>query len=301
MTTGHASTRQSDVLGTVGVAMVTPFNEDGSIDVEAGIRIAGHLADGGVDTLILAGTTGESPTTSVDEKLGLLRAVRAEFGDSLKLVAGAGTYNTAESVELAKQSADAGADALLVVTPYYSKPNQEGLYRHFSTVADATELPVCLYDIPPRSVVPIATETLYRLADHPRIVAVKDAKGDLGAAAGLIENTDLAWYSGDDVLNLPWLSIGATGFISVIGHAAPARLAELRRLYDAGDVEGARRIHASFTPLFNAQGRLGGTAFSKAALNLLGVPAGEPRLPQIAPDDEQMNLLADDLREAGVL
>lgn len=301
MSTGFASDRGVDDFGTVAVAMVTPFAEDGSLDLDAGIGVAGHLADNGVDALILAGTTGESPTTSAEEKLALLRAVRAEFGDRLTLVAGAGSYDTAASVELARASAAAGADSLLVVTPYYSKPPQEGLVRHFTAVADATDLPVCLYDIPPRSAIPIAPDTIRRLAEHPRITAVKDAKGDLAAAAGIIADTDLAWYSGDDVLNLPWLAMGATGFISVIAHAAPRKLVELRRLFDEGDLAGARAINASLSPLFRAQARLGGVTFSKAALQLQGITTGDPRLPQIAPDQEQLDLLAADLREAGVL
>ncbi|APT90592.1 dihydrodipicolinate synthase [Corynebacterium sphenisci DSM 44792] len=301
MSTGFASDRGVDDFGTVAVAMVTPFAEDGSLDLDAGIGVAGHLADNGVDALILAGTTGESPTTSAEEKLALLRAVRAEFGDRLTLVAGAGSYDTAASVELARASAAAGADSLLVVTPYYSKPPQEGLVRHFTAVADATDLPVCLYDIPPRSAIPIEPDTIRRLAEHPRITAVKDAKGDLGAAAGIIADTDLAWYSGDDVLNLPWLAMGATGFISVIAHAAPRKLVELRRLFDEGDLAGARAINASLSPLFRAQARLGGVTFSKAALQLQGITTGDPRLPQLAPDQEQLDLLAADLREAGVL
>lgn len=301
MSTGFASDRGVDDFGTVAVAMVTPFAEDGSLDLDAGIGVAGHLADNGVDALILAGTTGESPTTSAEEKLALLRAVRAEFGDRLTLVAGAGSYDTAASVELARASAAAGADSLLVVTPYYSKPPQEGLVRHFTAVADATDLPVCLYDIPPRSAIPIEPDTIRRLAEHPRITAVKDAKGDLAAAAGIIADTDLAWYSGDDVLNLPWLAMGATGFISVIAHAAPRKLVELRRLFDEGDLAGARAINASLSPLFRAQARLGGVTFSKAALQLQGIMTGDPRLPQIAPDQEQFDLLAADLREAGVL
>ena len=301
MTTGFASNRGVDAFGTVAVAMVTPFDAEGALDVDAGVRLAGHLTDNGCDSLILAGTTGESPTTTVHEEVELLRSVRAELGDSVKLVAGGGTNATGESIALAKAKAEAGADSLLVVTPYYSKPSQEGIYRHFTTVADSTDLEVCLYDIPPRSVIPIETDTLYRLAEHPRITAVKDAKGDMGAAAGIIANTDLAWYSGDDVVNLPWLSIGATGFISVVGHVAPRKLADLRKAFDEGDLTKAREIHASMTPLFAAQARLGGVSFAKAALKLQGIETGDPRLPQISPTDEQIELLAADLEKAGVL
>lgn len=301
MTNGLAATRGTEHFGTVAVAMVTPFAADGGIDIEAGVKLAGHLVDNGVDSLILAGTTGESPTTSREEKLDLLRAVRAELGDRATLVVGVGTYNTAESVDNAVAAEEAGADSLLVVTPYYSKPSQEGIYRHFSTVADATDLPVCLYDIPPRSAIPIAGETILRLAEHPNITAVKDAKGNFGEAVGIIAETSLAWYSGDDPLNLPWLSVGATGFISVIGHAAPAQLAKVRRQFDEGDLEGARRTHAAMAPLWHAQARLGGVSFAKAALRLQGIETGDPRLPQTAPTEDQLEELAADLREAGVL
>ena len=227
--------------------------------------------------------------------------MRAEVGDGVKLVAGAGTYNTAESVELARASAQAGADALLVVTPYYSKPNQEGLYRHFTMIADATDLPICLYDIPPRSVIPIENDTIRRLADHKNIKALKDAKGDIAGSAPLILETGLAWYSGDDTLNLPWLAVGATGFISVIGHAAPHILRELHTSFEEGDLARAREINATLTPLVAAQARLGGVSFAKAALRLQGIEVGDPRLPQIAASDAQLEELRRDLEKAGVL
>ena len=216
-----------DTFGRIGVAMVTPFDRDGALDVAAGRRLAAHLVDNGVDSLILGGTTGESPTTSVEEKLELLKAVKEEVGDRAKLCAGAGTNDTATSIKLAQATAEAGADSLLVVTPYYSKPSQKGVYEHFAAVAQATDLPICVYDIPGRSGIPVAPDTLRRLADLPTIQAVKDAKGDLPAAAELIQETGLAWYSGDDPINLPWLSLGASGFISVIGHVAPVSYTHL--------------------------------------------------------------------------
>ncbi|QFQ02523.1 4-hydroxy-tetrahydrodipicolinate synthase [Corynebacterium urogenitale] len=300
MSTGNAATRGSEHFGTISVAMVTPFKKDGSIDLEAGVSLAGHLADKGCDSLVLAGTTGESPTVKLDEKLNLLRAVRAELGDRIKLIAGGGTYDTAESIEISRASQEAGADSLLVVTPYYSRPSQEGLYRHFTSVADAVDIPICLYDIPSRTVIPIETETIRRLAAHPNIAAVKDAKGDLPAAMELIETTDLAWYSGDDPLNLAWLASGATGFISVIGHVAADRLKALRNAYDNGDISEARKIAVSLVPLQRAQGRLGGVAFAKAALKLRGIDAGSPRLPIIEPTAAELDQLEQDLQEAGV-
>jgi 4-hydroxy-tetrahydrodipicolinate synthase len=288
-------------FGTILTAMVTPFTGDGKLDVDAGVRLATHLVDGGCDGLVLAGTTGESPTTTENEKLELMRAVIEAVGDRAKIIAGAGSNDTAHSVELARDAARAGAHGLLVVTPYYSKPPQSGLLAHFTAVADATDLPVMLYDIPPRSVVPIETETIYRLAEHPRILAVKDAKGDLNAGAELIANTDLQFFSGDDPLNLPWLSVGATGFVSVIGHLAPGRLRELRDAFLAGDNERAREINVGLLPLIRSLGRLGGVAASKAGLRLQGLDVGDPRLPQVPPGPEQVEVLAADLRAAGVL
>ncbi|MGO3363214.1 MAG: 4-hydroxy-tetrahydrodipicolinate synthase [Corynebacterium sp.] len=300
MSTGIAATRGAEFFGTVSVAMVTPFTKDGDLDLDAGVRVAGHLVDQGCDALVLGGTTGESPTVNASEKIDLLKAVRAELGDSVKLVAGSGTYSTAESVELSKASQDAGADGLLVVTPYYSRPSQEGLHRHFTAVADAVDTPICLYDIPSRSVTPIETDTLRRLASHPNIQAVKDAKGDIPASMRLLEETDLAWYSGDDPLNVPWLAVGATGMISVIGHVAAAQLRALRDAVDAGDITGARSISNRLTPLTQAQARLGGVTFAKAALKLQGIEAGAPRLPIIEPTPDEYDRLAEDLQLAGV-
>ncbi|HAT1212457.1 4-hydroxy-tetrahydrodipicolinate synthase [Corynebacterium striatum] len=302
MSTGMTAKTGVETFGRVGVAMVTPFDRDGKLDVAAGRRLAAHLVDNGVDSLILAGTTGESPTTTLDEKLELLKAVKEEVGDRAKLCAGAGTNNTAVSIELAKASAEAGADSLLVVAPYYSKPSQEGVYAHFAAIAEATDLPICLYDIPGRSGIPIATETIRRLAELPNIKAVKDAKGNLGAAAPLIQETGLAWYSGDDPLNLPWLTLGASGVISVVGHAAPRALADLLVAFEEGDLARAREINAqTLTPLIQAQARLGGATLAKAALRLQGIEVGDPRLPVVAASAQEIEELRRDMEKAGVL
>ncbi len=281
--------------------MVTPFSADGKLDVDAGVALAARLVDRGVDLLAISGTTGESPTTTESEKADLLRAVVDAVGTRATVIAGAGTYDTAHSIELARNAQRAGAHGLLVVTPYYSRPSQEGLVAHFTAVADATDLPVTLYDIPGRSVVPIASDTIRKLAEHPRIVAVKDAKGDLNMGADLIASTGLTFYSGDDALNLPWLSVGAAGFISVIGHLAPEQLRALLEAYTAGEVVRAREINVTLLPLHAAMARLGGVAMSKGGLRLLGIEVGEPRLPQLMPTGDQLEALAADLRAVGVL
>lgn len=291
----------AEYFGTVSVAMVTPFDSNGELNVAAGRALAAHLVENGVDSLVLAGTTGESPTTTLEEKISLLKAVRQEVGDSAKLIAGAGTNNTAASVELARASADAGADALLVVTPYYSKPSQEGIYQHFATIAKATDLPICAYDIPGRTAVQIAPDTIRRLAELPTVKAVKDAKGNIPVATPLIRETGLAWYSGDDPLNLPWLSVGATGFISVIGHAAPRQLRQLRDSFVSGDLDTARDINAQLSSLVAAQGRLGGVSFAKAALRMQGIEVGDPRLPILPPNERELEELRADLENSGVL
>ena len=301
---GSVSTGGFDVytrLGTLLTAMVTPFAPDGSLDIPAAARLANHLVDGGCDGLVLSGTTGESPTTTDAEKLALLRAVLEAVGDRARVIAGAGSYDTAHSIQLAKACAAEGAHGLLVVTPYYSRPPQAGLIAHFTAVADATPLPVLLYDIPPRSVVPIEFDTLRVLAAHPNIVGVKDAKGDLHGGAQLMAETGLAYYSGDDALNLPWLAMGATGFISVISHLAAGQLRDLLSAFASGDVTTARKINVAIAPLSNAMSRLGGVTLSKAGLRLQGIEVGDPRLPQVAATAEQIDALAADMRAASVL
>ncbi len=288
-------------LGTVLTAMVTPFKPDGSLDTDAAARLAAHLVDSGCDGLVLFGTTGESPTTTDDEKLALLRAVLATVGDRARIIAGAGSYDTAHSVRLAQACAAEGAHGLLVVTPYYSRPSQAGLVAHFTAVADATELPVVLYDIPPRSVIPIDWDTIRTLAGHPNIVAVKDAKGDLHGGGQIIAETGLAYYSGDDALNLPWLAMGAVGFVSVWGHLAAGQLRDMLSAFASGDIATARKINVTLGPLGEAQSRLGGVTLAKAGLRLQGFEVGDPRLPQLPASPDQLEELAADMRAAAVL
>ena len=268
-------------LGNVITAMVTPFTRDGALDVEGVAALATHLVDIGNDGLVVNGTTGEAPTTTDAEKAQAVRTVIDAVGARARVIAGVGTNNTAHSVELARQAQAAGAHGLLAVTPYYNKPPQEGILHHFRTVADATDLPVMLYDIPSRSAAEIATPTLIALAEHPNIVAVKDAKADLAASARVLAATDLLWYSGDDVLNLPLLSLGATGFVSVSGHFVAGALVALRDAFLAGDMATARAAHLATLPVTDAIFVSQAAMTVKGTLNRRGLPAGPVRGPLV--------------------
>jgi 4-hydroxy-tetrahydrodipicolinate synthase len=287
-------------FGQVLTAMVTPFTTDGALDVAGAQQLAAHLVDAGNDGMVVNGTTGESPTTSAAEKDRLVRAVLEAVGDRAFVVAGVGTNDTRHSVELARQAERAGAHGLLTVTPYYSKPPQEGLYRHFTTIADATNLPVMLYDIPGRSGVPIQTETIVRLAEHPRIVANKDAKGDLGRASWAIARSALAWYSGDDMLNLPLLSVGAVGIVSVVGHLVSPELRAMLEAHLTGDVAKATEIHQRLLPVYTGMFRTQGVITTKAALSLRGLPGGPLRLPLVELTEDEIARLKQDLAAGGV-
>jgi 4-hydroxy-tetrahydrodipicolinate synthase len=283
--------------------MVTPFDAEGRLDLAKAQELATQLVDLGNDGLLVNGTTGEAPTTTDGEKTDLLRAVVEAVGDRATIVAGGSSYDTAHSVAVARKLAQAGAHALLAVTPYYSRPSQAGLVAHFTAIAEATDLPVMLYDIPPRAATAIETPTLLRLGEHPQIVAVKDAKGDLAAGAEVIANSDLAYYCGDDVLNLPWLSIGAVGFGSVIGHVVADRLRLMLDAYESGDVKSALEHNRALLPVNRAMARTGpglGLVFAKAAVTLRGLDVGDPRLPIMPATEEQSAAIAADLAVAGV-
>ncbi|TFV54479.1 4-hydroxy-tetrahydrodipicolinate synthase [Geodermatophilus sp. DF01-2] len=288
-------------FGRVLTAMVTPFAEDGSIDLAGAQELAAHLVDRQAhDGLVVLGTTGEAPTLSDGEQSAVLEAVVDAVGDRAIVVAGVGTNDTAHSIDNARRAERLGAHGLLVVTPYYNKPPQAGLLRHFTAVADATDLPVMLYDIPPRSVVPIEVDTLARLAEHPRIVAVKDAKADLGAVMQTLARTDLAYYSGDDVLNLPLLAVGAVGVVSVAGHLVGPRLAELISAVESGDLVKARAVNESLLPVCTGLFRTQGVILTKAALRELGLPAGPVRPPLVDATPEQLAQLRADLADGGI-
>lgn len=290
-------------FGRVLTAMVTPFTNDGELDIEGAAAVADYLVGNGCDGLVVSGTTGESPTTNDAEKETLLRTVIDAVGSRARVIAGAGSYDTAHSVEAARRAEKAGAQGLLVVTPYYSKPPQEGVYRHFTTVADATGLDVMVYDIPGRTATPIATETMLRMAEHPRIKAVKDAKGDLYASSVVMTKTDLAYYSGEDALNFALLTHGAVGVVSVVGHVASRQYAEMVRAIDSGDFARALRIHRALLPAVRGiMTRTQGAIMSKAALELSGtISSRHVRLPLVPATDEQVELLRSDLKEAQLI
>jgi 4-hydroxy-tetrahydrodipicolinate synthase len=290
------------LFGRVLTAMVSPMNPDGSLDLDDAQELAAHLVDNGHDGLVINGTTGESPTTTDAEKVDLVRVVVEAVGDRAHIVAGAGSNNTAHSVESARAAARAGAQGLLIVTPYYNKPPQEGVLAHFTTVADATALPVIVYDIPGRTGTPIHTDTLLRMAEHPRIVAVKDAKGDLFAASEVMSQTDLQWYSGDDALNLAHLTQGAVGIISVVGHVASRQYAEMIAAVLEGKLARAIEIHRQLIPAVNAIMHITQGAISvKAALHDRGVIASSAvRLPLIAATTDQLARLREGLEQSGL-
>jgi 4-hydroxy-tetrahydrodipicolinate synthase len=281
--------------------MITPMTGDGAIDYDGAARLAQYLVDDmRNDGLVISGTTGESPTTTDAEKTRLLRAVVEAVGDRIPVVAGVGTSSTAHSIELARAAHEAGASGLLVVTPYYNRPPQSGLVAHFTAVADATPLPVLLYDIPGRTATPIETPTLLRLAEHPRIVGVKDAKADLLAGSEVMARTKLVYYCGDDPLNLPWLSVGACGFISVHAHLIGDRLHEMIEAYASGRVADALAIHREVLPVYRGMTRAQGVIMTKAALRLLGLPGGPVRLPLVDATPAEIEQLREDLTVGGV-
>jgi 4-hydroxy-tetrahydrodipicolinate synthase len=290
-------------FGRVLTAMVTPFDDAGHVDLDAAATLATHLVDHGHDGLVVSGTTGESPTVDPDEQRDLLQAVVDAVGGRAIIVAGAGTNDTAHSVKLARNAEAAGAEGLLVVTPYYSKPSQEGILAHFHTVANATGLPVMMYDIPGRTGVKLAADTLARAAEHDRIVAVKEASGDLYAGSWLLRTTDLVIYSGDDALNFAWLALGAVGVVSVVGHVAGQQLAELVAALDKGDLDYARDLDRALLPAVDAiMTRAPGLVMAKAALELLGLlPNRLVRAPHLAATDAQVAELRRGLVAANLL
>jgi 4-hydroxy-tetrahydrodipicolinate synthase len=288
-------------FGRLLTAMVTPFAADGSVDLEAAAGLASYLVDDmGNDGLVISGTTGESPTTSDAEKADLLRAVLDAVGDRATILAGVGTFNTEHTLELAATAAKLGADGLLVVTPYYSKPPQAGIVDHFRQIADSTDVPVMLYDIPGRTGLAIATDTMLRLAEHPSIVAVKDAKGDLTASAQVIAQGELAYYSGDDAMTLPLLSVGAVGVVGTSTHFSALGTRQLIEAYLAGDVAAALRLHQQLLPIYTGIFATQGCILVKAGLKLLGRDVGGLRSPLIEATSAEVEGLRSAMAAAGL-
>jgi len=287
-------------FGRLITAMITPFAKDGSIDWDGVATLATYLADHGHDAIAVNGTTGEAPTTKSSEKLEIIKVVKSAVGSRVKVLSGAGDNETSYTVEQAKRSAEAGADGLLIVTPYYNKPPQTGIEAHFKAVASATDLPIMMYDIPGRTGVEIESDTIVRLFDVPNIVALKDAKGNLAATSDVIARCGIPVYSGDDILNLPFLSIGAVGFVSVCGHTVGSELKEMLDAWFAGDTARALEIHQKLIPVFKGTFKTQGAILTKAAMNLMGLPGGTTRLPLVDATPAQIATLREDLIAGGV-
>jgi 4-hydroxy-tetrahydrodipicolinate synthase len=291
-------------FGRVLTAMVTPFTRDGGLDLDGAQKVASYLVDQGSDGLVVSGTTGESPTTTLDEDGRLLSAVLEAVGHRATVVAGVGTNDTRHSVELAQQAKKAGAHGLLLVTPYYSKPPQSGILAHIEEVTRAgDDTPVMLYDIPGRTGVQIAEQTYAALADNPLVVAMKDAVGDLNRGAWLMRETGIKIYSGDDPANLPWLAMGACGVVSVVSHAAAGAYAQMVAAVDAGDLPTARSINDRLLPAVKAMmTHTQGAITSKAALQLLGVLDNRTmRAPLPEATDEEVAIVRAGLVASGLL
>ncbi|QDP97827.1 4-hydroxy-tetrahydrodipicolinate synthase [Microlunatus elymi] len=289
------------MFGRLLTAMVTPFAADGSVDLEGAADLARYLVDDlGTDGLVISGTTGEAPTTTDQEKAELLTTVISAVGDRASVIAGVGTFDTRHTVELISVADQAGADGALVVTPYYSRPPQSGLLRHFATVADSTALPIMIYDIPQRAGTPVATETMIELARHPQIVAVKDAKGDLTASSKVMAATDLLYYSGDDANTLPLLSVGGVGLVGTSTHFSAVGAKQMIEAYLDGKVEEALRLHRQLLPIFTGVFATQGCILVKAGLELQGRAVGGLRSPMVPATDEQKVALQQALTAAGL-
>jgi 4-hydroxy-tetrahydrodipicolinate synthase len=299
MNSDNAISRSENMIdfGKVATAMVTPFDHKGNIDFEKTTQLINYLISNGSDALVIAGTTGESPTLSTEEKLALFRHSVKVVDGRVPVVAGTGSNNTYASIELTKKAEETGVDAIMIVAPYYNKPNQEGLYQHFKTIAESTELPVMLYNIPGRSVINMSVDTIVRLAELPNVVALKDASGDLDAMTAIIAQTsdDFALYSGDDGLTLPVLAIGGTGIISVASHVIGNEMQEMVKLYESGNPKEAAKIHQRIVPVMKSLFAAPSPTPVKTALQLKGLDVGSVRLPLVPLTEEERQTLVSTL------
>ena len=289
-------------FGRLITAMVTPFNKDGAIDWDGVAKLAQHLVDTGHDGIAVNGTTGEAPTTKSSEKLEIIKVVKSVVGSKIQVLSGAGDNETSYTVEQAKRSQEAGADGILIVTPYYNKPPQAGIEAHFRAVAAATDLPIMMYDIPGRTGVEIESDTIVKLFETvDNIVALKDAKGNIAATSWVIKRCGIPVYSGDDILNLPFLSVGAVGFVSVCGHTVGLQLKAMLDAWFAGNAIRALEIHQELLPVFTGTFRTQGAILTKAAMSLMGLPGGTTRLPLVDATEAQIEQLRKDLTAGGVV
>ncbi len=290
-------------FGAVVTAMVTPFREDHSLDLDAAQRLADHLLEHGSESIVVAGSTGESPTLTDHEKADLFRAVVEAVDGKGKVLCGTGTYSTAETLELTQAAEDAGADAILVVTPYYNKPPQRGLLEHFTKIANSTDLPVVAYNIPGRTGTRIEHDTLLKMAEVRNIVAVKDSTGDFQGVSKLVSEAPSGFevYSGDDWATFGFMCLGAVGIVSVAAHLVGDRIRQMTDLVTTGDIPAARKIHEELTPLFNALFVTSNPIPVKAALEMLGHRVGPPRLPLVPASPEERARVEKALVDAGLL
>lgn len=282
--------------------MVTPFTTDGEVDYQAAGELANKLVDDGCDGILVTGTTGETSTLTDEENLGMFQAVIDAVGGRARVIAGTGTNDTRHSISLSQRAAKLDIDGLLLVTPYYNKPSQAGIQAHFEAIASSTDLPVMLYDIPGRAGVPITTETIIKLADHPQVTALKDAKADFTETSRVLANTDLDVYSGDDGLTLPLMAAVAVGLVSVSAHVVPQQFRALIDAATAGDFVTARAIHFALDPVIRAtMGHVQGAVAVKQILKWQGILSNSVvRLPLVEPGEAEIALIKADLAEAGM-
>ena len=285
-------------FGKVSTAMVTPFDHKGNIDFAKTTKLVNHLIENGTDSLVVAGTTGESPTLSTEEKLALFRHVVEVAAGRIPVVAGTGSNNTHSSIDLTKKAEETGVDAIMLVAPYYNKPNQEGLYQHFKAVAESTTLPVMLYNVPGRAVTKISAETIIKLSQLPNVVAVKEASGDLDSMTEIIAGTaeDFALYSGDDSLTLPILAIGGVGVVSVASHIIGNEMQGMIASFEMGDVAKAAKAHQRLLPLMNAMFSAPSPTPVKTALQMKGLDVGPVRLPLVPLSEQERQVLGNVLQ-----
>jgi 4-hydroxy-tetrahydrodipicolinate synthase len=292
-----------NTFGRVITAMVTPFDTEGKVDYQQARKLARYLVENGSDGLVVSGTTGESPTLSFDEKVNLFRIIKEEVGTEVAVIAGTGSNDTGASIKLTQAAEEVGVNGIMLVVPYYNKPSQDGLYRHFAAIAATTSLPIVLYNVPGRTGVNMLPSTVARLAEIPNIVAIKDASGSTDQATEMLRilPREFMLYCGDDSLTLPYLAIGATGIISVVSHVVGNELQSMVSCFQTGDYRQAAEIHRSLFPVFKGMFMTSNPVPIKTALNMLGLQVGLVRLPLVGATEQEQTEIRKLLIEAGKL